>query len=103
MIMPSRISCSPRSTLSRTAVCAMMPVLAPRVDHRRRTIVDLDARRIAKSADHFVAAGDDLIALLNAVQYFDIRGARDTRLNFAKLRAAICDHEHALDFFVPGF
>src|SRR5579862_4724174 len=93
MIIPSRFSAAPRSTLSRTAACAIFLIGD---DDRRRPVIDLDARPVADGANHLVTAGDDLLVFVEAAQNLDIGRSRNPGIHLAEFRAPVADHEHAL-------
>src|SRR6267378_2164921 len=65
-------------------------------DHR---VVDLYSGAIPQGAQHFVAAGDDLIAFLQAVLYFNLGRAGQPRFDGHKLGFAVAHHENTLKLF----
>src|ERR1039457_4860274 len=52
---------------------------------------------VAQGADHLVAAGNDLVAVFEAGEDFDVGRAGDAGFHFAECGLAAGDHEHALD------
>src|SRR5581483_11036301 len=68
--------------------------------HNVRFVIYLDSGVVAHVANHLVTAGDDLIALLHAVENLDVGGAGDSGIHLAKLRAVALDHEDALNLLL---
>src|SRR3954451_20736397 len=98
MTIPSFLSCSPRWISSRSSTaCAMLLRF-----FLRTLIIYFYLRFILDGPDHLVAAGDDLVAVLQSVQHFDIGGAGDSRLHLAEVRLLAGDHEDALHFFLAS-
>src|SRR5579872_5750555 len=101
MTMPSRLSCCPRSAFSRVAnAVAIVRLGCLRFD--RRFVVDLYGWFVAEGADHFVAAGDDFVAVVEPFYPLDIGRPRDPRLHLSKFRLAIRNHKNALNLFLVG-
>src|ERR1035438_546053 len=100
MTMPSRFKLSPRS--SRSCVAVAIRGLALRF-YDWRFVVHLDLGGTAQGPDDFVSAGDNLIALTEPAQDFDVGGAGNSSGNFLKLRASVLDHENALQLFLLSF
>src|ERR1035438_8073818 len=100
MTIPSRFKLSPRS--SRSCVAVAIRGLALRFDDWR-FIVHLDLGGTAQGPDDFVSAGDNLIALTEPAQDFDVGGAGNSGGHFLKLRASVFDDEDALQFFLLSF
>src|SRR5215469_13127542 len=115
MMTPSRLSCSPRSSLSAIATVAIGfstfrdPLSAIRGGRliaqggplafsvrESRPVVHLHPRAVAHRPDGFVAAHHDGVARLQPAAYFDVRHPGDARLHRVKLRLAVLDHEHSL-------
>src|SRR5579862_1536202 len=94
MTMPSRFSCSPRSSSSLSATAAMLAF------HHWILIIHLHLRLIANRADHLVTAGDDLVAIPQAAGHFDIGGAGDTGLDFSEYGLAARNDEYSLELFL---
>src|ERR1035441_10769531 len=93
MTMPSRFKLSPRSR--RSCVAVAIRGLALRFDDWR-FVVHLDLGGTAQGPDYFVSAGDNLIALTEPAQDFDVGGAGNSSGHFLKLRASVLDHEENL-------
>src|SRR5205085_2345444 len=99
--MPSRLSCSPRSTSSLSATASVIRTFLRLLRHRR-FVVDLNLSLVLERADHLVSAGDDLIALVEAAQHLDIGCAGDAGLHLVENRLAARNHEDALNLFLAG-
>src|ERR1043166_690830 len=108
MMMPSRLSCSPRSRLSSTAACSILFIVtlracsALRVGQHRSSIVNLHARRVPDGANRLIAARDDLVAFLQTAQHLDIGCAGDAGFDFAELSTAVVHDKNALKLHSPG-
>src|ERR1035438_10252515 len=104
MMIPSRLSCSPRSTLSRTAAFAMVysgnqlfVYTSALGVHNRGDVVHFDARVVLHAADGLVAARDDGVARLQTSQHLDIRRTGDTCFHLVKFGMIALGHKDALD------
>src|SRR5258706_7666653 len=64
----------------------------------RRGVVDLDAHPLTQGAQHFVAAGYNFVAFLQAALDFDVRGARDAGFHGHEFRFFVANDEHTLLF-----
>src|SRR5712671_3485898 len=107
MTMPSRLSLSPLSVAVSVDVRgSSVPVILRSLRCRlvdRRCVVHLHYGAVLDGADHLVASGDDLIAIRNAVQDFDVGGAGDAGLHFPELGFVVRgDDEDALNFLGVG-
>src|SRR5437879_2159774 len=99
MTIPSRLSCSPRSTNASTA-CAILRLYSLSVDLHWSLVIHLHLRVIADGADHLVTSRDDLVPVFQTAQYLDVRCAGDARLHLAEYSALSTIHyEYALDLF----
>src|SRR6266849_2576894 len=99
MTIPSRLSCSPRSTNASTA-CAIFRLYSLGVDLHRSLVIHFNLRVIADGADHLVTACDDLVPVFQTAQYFYVRCACDTGLHLTEHgRLSSIHHEHTLDLF----
>src|SRR5690242_7734433 len=63
-------------------------------------IINAHAGSVAQSTQNLVAAGDDLVALLQPLQHLNFGGAANARFHRHKRRAAVADYEHTLNFLL---
>src|SRR5690348_6113777 len=63
-------------------------------------IINAHAGSVAQSTQNLVAAGDDLVALLQPFQHLNFSGAADARFHRRERRAAVANYEHALNFLL---
>src|ERR1700722_5864171 len=105
MTIPSRFSCSPRSMSSLSAAaCAIWKTrsLSSGLLRHRRLIVHFHLGLVAQRTDHLVAAGYDLVALLETAQDFDVGRAGNAGLHLAEYGFAAGHHEHTLHLFLAS-
>src|SRR5215831_11477639 len=101
MTMPSRLSCSPRWSASFSATAAMdLRSRFLSLLRRGGLVVDLHLRVVLDGADHLIGAGDDLVAVLQAAEDFDIGCAGNAGFHLTELRFLSGNHEHALNLFL---
>src|SRR5579872_3719241 len=98
MTMLSRFNCSPRLIVSVVACAIYLPFLAFRLHGLRG--FHFDRRLVAQRANHFEAAGDDLVAFIQAAQNFDVGGAGDSGLDLAEDGLLSGDDEHSLNLLL---
>src|SRR5690242_9479009 len=69
---------------------------------RRRAVVNLYLRLVPQRADHLVAAGDDFLAVFEAVEHFYFGCTRNSSLHDPKLGFAITYNKNTLQFFLSS-
>src|SRR5690348_1815998 len=107
MTMPSRRSCSPRSTSSSTAVAILYDCPVEHVKssarallglggYSRSLIIHLYLGIVPERANHLIAAGDNLVSRLQSRGDFDIRGAGYSRTDGVENSLLAIHDENAL-------
>src|SRR5580658_6854558 len=70
--------------------------------HHRSLIIHLDFGIRPQCPNHFVAAGDYLVAILEAGEYFNVSSAGDASVHFLENGLLALDHKDSLHLFFSG-
>src|SRR5438552_1935448 len=97
MTIPSFLSCSPRwiSSFSTAVDIRWFSFLRLGRDYRS-LIIHFYLRIVQDRADHLVSTGDDLVALIEASQHFDVGGTGNPRFHLLEDRFPSRHHKNAL-------